>query len=176
MIIRRLSLFALLLVLGALGCERAEEVTVTTTPNGSRLELPAGVEPLEFATGTVHIQADGQTHSLRVEIAETPEQRERGLMYRTSMPEDAGMLFVYPGDTPGGFWMYNTRIPLDIAFVRMEGTVFQILRMEPCASEYASMCPTYPARLPFRSALETNAGYFAQRGIQPGAEVVLQRD
>jgi uncharacterized protein len=170
------TLLLLLLLLPALGCDREEPVTVSTTPNGSRLELPRGVEPVEFATGTVRIQDGERTHTVRVEIAETAEQRERGLMYRTFMPEDAGMLFVYPNETPGGFWMFNTRIPLSIAFTRLEGMIFQILDMEPCPSDYASMCPTYPARLPFRYALETNQGWFARNGVQPGAEISLERD
>jgi uncharacterized protein len=173
---RSFALLGLLAALLALGCERGDPPTVMTTPNGSRLELPAGVAPIDFATGTVTIEADGQTHTLRVEIAETAEQRERGLMFRTSMPEDAGMIFIYPVDTPGGFWMFNTYIPLSIAFVRMEGVIFQILEMEPCRSEFASMCPSYPARMPFRYAIEANQGWFERRGIQPGAEVVFRRD
>jgi len=171
------SAICLLLVLVALGCERADPVTVMTTPNGSRLELPAGVDPVEFGTGTVQVHAaDGQTHTLRVEIAETDAQRERGLMFRTSMPEDAGMLFIYPAETQGGFWMYNTRIPLGLAYARSDATIFQIVQMEPCQTEFQSMCPTYPARQPFRYGLEVNQGYFEQRGIQPGSHITYQRD
>jgi uncharacterized protein len=171
------SLLWLLLIPSLLGCEAGEApATVTTTPNGSRLELPSGVEPIDFPTGTVRIHGNDQVHTLRVEIAETDEQRERGLMYRTSMPEEAGMLFTYPMDTEGGFWMYNTRIPLSIAYIRSDGTILQIVQMEPCPSEFATMCPSYPARLPYRYALEVNQGYYEQRGIQPGAHITWERN
>lgn len=145
-----------------------------TTPNGSRLELPQGVEAVQFPAGTVQIQSGGTTHTLRAEFATTPAQRERGLMYRTSMPEDAGMLFIYPDEQEGGFWMYNTLIPLGIAYADGEGVIFQITQMEPCESPYASMCPTYPARAPFRYALEVNPGYYAARGIQPGDRILYE--
>jgi uncharacterized protein len=170
-------LLFLLLLPSLFGCETGGPApTVMTTANGSRLELPPGVEPIEFATGTVRIHVNDQTHTLRVEIAETDAQRERGLMYRTSMPEDAGMLFTYPMDTQGGFWMFNTRIPLSIAYIRVDGTIVQIVQMEPCPSEFATMCPSYPPRLPYRYALEVNQGYFEQRGIQPGAHITWERN
>lgn len=173
--IGRALLAAALLALALAGCERAGGA-VTTTPNGSRLELPPEAEPVEFPAGTVRIHSDGQIHVLRAELAETPAQRERGLMYRTAMPEDAGMLFLYPAEQEGGFWMYNTRIPLSIAYADAEGVIFQIREMQPCESPYASLCPTYPAQRPFRYALEVNQGYFARRGIGVGARIEYQRD
>lgn len=173
--IGRALLAAALLALALAGCERAGGA-VTTTPNGSRLELPPEVEPVEFAAGTVRIHSNGQVHTLRAEFAETPAQRERGLMFRTVMPEDAGMLFIYPAEQEGGFWMYNTRIPLSIAYADGEGVIFQIREMQPCESPYASLCPTYPAQRPFRYALEVNQGYFARRGIGVGARIEYQTE
>jgi uncharacterized protein len=161
-------------------CDRgepaAEPAIVTTTPNGSRLELPAGVPPVEFPAGTARIEHDGQVHTLRIEIAETDVQRERGLMFRTAMPEESGMVFIYPQEIQGGFWMANTRIPLDIAYMDSTATVFQILQMDPCVSEYVSLCPTYPARRSFQFGLEVNQGYFARHGIGPGARVTWERE
>jgi uncharacterized protein len=172
--LRRLLACALLVPL--LACERGEQLTVTTTPNGSRLELPAGVEPVPFPAGTAEIHAGGQVHTLRIEIAETDAQRERGLMFRTSMPEEAGMLFVYPEPIRGGFWMYNTRIALSIAYADSAATVAQITEMQPCPSEFATLCPSYPAQQPFQYALEVNQGYFARRGIGPGARITWRRE
>jgi uncharacterized protein len=167
----------LILLMAALtACERGDRVTVTTTPNGSRLELPAGVQPIPFPAGTAQIHANGQTHTLRVEFAETDAQRERGLMFRTAMPEESGMLFIYPQEIQGGFWMYNTRIPLGIAYADSAGVIFQIAQMEPCPSEFATLCPTYPAQRPFQYALEVNQGYFQARGIAPGARISWQRE
>lgn len=169
-------LLCLLVLVPLWACERGEVVTVMTTPNGSRLELPAGVEPVAFPAGTLQIHTDDQVYSLRIEIAETDEQRERGLMYRTHMPEDAGMLFVYPSETQGGFWMYNTRIPLSLAYLNRDRLIFQILDMQPCESEFATMCPTYPARRQFQYALEVNKGYFESHGIPITARIVYQRE
>ena len=152
------------------GCESGE----TTTPNGSQLELPSGVDPVEFALDTVQIRSGDTTYTLPVEIADTPAQRERGLMYRSSMPEEAGMLFAYEDTQPGGaFWMYNTLIPLSIAYADAEGRIVSIVEMPPCDSEFASLCPTYPAGAPFRYALEVNQGYFVERGIGVGDRIVL---
>jgi uncharacterized protein len=166
----------LLVLLPLFACERAEPVTVMATPNGSRLELPSGIEPVEFATGTLQIHGNEQVHTLRIEIAETDEQRERGLMYRTHMPEDAGMLFIYPSEVQGGFWMFNTHIPLSLAYLNRDRVIFQIVQMEPCESEFATMCPAYPSRRPYQYGLEVNQGYFEARGIAPGARIVFQRD
>lgn len=148
----------------------------TLTPNGSRLELPDGVARVEFEAGTVQIRSGDTMHTLRVEIAETATQRARGLMYRPFMPEDAGMLFIYPAEHEGGFWMYNTLIPLSIAYADAEGRIFQILEMAPCESVYESMCPTYPASAPFQYGLEANQGFFAERGIGADAVIELERE
>jgi uncharacterized protein len=146
------------------------------TPNGSRLELPQGVQPVEFPAGVVEVHSSGQVHSLVAEIAETPAQRERGLMYRTEMPQNAAMVFAYTEEQPGGFWMYNTFIPLSIAYADSAGVIFQITRMQPCGSQFASVCPVYPARQPFQYALEVNQGYFAANGIGPGDRITYRKE
>ena len=65
--------------------------------------------------------------------------------------------------------MFNTLIPLDIAFIGEDGTIGNIVPMEPCTSPYPQWCPGYTAGVPFRTALEVNRGYFAERGI--GVEI-----
>lgn len=146
------------------------------TSNGAAPALPAGVLPVDFAAGTVTVLSrSGASHHLQVEIAETLEQQERGLMYRTAMPAQSGMLFVYPREERGGFWMLNTRIPLTIAFAGDDGVIFQIDDMAPCTSRYAFLCPSYPARAPFRYALEVNRGYFEERGIGIGDRIEYVR-
>ncbi|WP_163558753.1 DUF192 domain-containing protein [Halomonas sp. NO4] len=113
-------------------------------------------------------------HRLTVEVARTPAQRSRGLMARDSLAEDAGMLFLYPRQQPpwGSFWMYRTRIPLDIAFVDATGRIAAIHTMQPCGSADPGDCPSTQAGVPYRAALEVNAGYFAARGIDVGDCVV----
>lgn len=101
-------------------------------------------------------------HRIEAEVARTEEQRAIGLMHRTAMPPNAGMLFVF--DKPGVqcFWMKNTLLPLTIAFLADDGTIVNLADMEPRALD--SHCSARPVRL----ALEMNAGWFAKRGLQAG--------
>ena len=98
------------------------------------------------------------------EVADTPEARERGLMHRTELGENAGMLFVYTSSAPRSFWMRNTLIPLDIAFLDEAQVVVDIQAMEPLSEAF-----TDSAR-PAMFALETNQGWFEARGIGVGAQ------
>jgi hypothetical protein len=114
-------------------------------------------------TGTRTISLTINEFSLQVELATTPEQRQRGLMFRETLPEDSGMLFVFPADAPRSFWMKNTSIPLSIAFLDAEGRILNILAMQPFDEG------SYPSAGPARYALEVNQGWFAERGISAGA-------
>ena len=129
--------------------------------------------PLERMALAVH-GAEGP-HRLDVEVARTPAQRQRGLMGRESLPADHGMLFMYPREQSGrnGFWMFQTLIPLDIAFINTEGTIVAIRTMQPCGSPSPSDCRSYMPDTPYAAALEVNAGYFAKRGIREGDCVAL---
>lgn len=99
------------------------------------------------------------------EIADTPALRERGLMGRDSLPENHGMLFVYPDERQLSFWMRNTPIALDIAFLDRSGTVVNIETMQPNDDE--STVSSRPAMY----ALEMEAGWFEAHGVEPGARV-----
>jgi len=119
---------------------------------------------------------DGQReHTLHVEVARTASERAKGLMERQALPADAGMLFLYASEQPAtsAYWMYRTRIPLDIAFVDGGGVIRSLKTMSPCRAEESSRCPVYPSGARFRAALEANAGYFATRGIGVGDRVEL---
>jgi hypothetical protein len=122
-------------------------------------------------TGTLGFDTAGGPVQLRVEIADTPASRQRGLMDRASLPADAGMAFLFdePGD--GGFWMKDTRIPLSIAFWGADGRILTMLDMEPCR---ADPCPVYPPGVTYVGAVEVNQGYFEQHGIANGDRVALQ--
>jgi uncharacterized membrane protein (UPF0127 family) len=147
--------------------------------DGPPLKLPADVQPVTFASGIVFIHTrSGEMHRLDVEIAETEAQRQRGLMYRTSMREESGMLFIFTEEREGGFWMFNTRIPLSVAYAGDDGVIFQVIDMKPCASRHAAVCARqdYPARAPFRYGLEVNQGFFARRGIDVGDRLEFLRE
>lgn len=106
-------------------------------------------------------------HTFQVEIANTPELRERGLMFRSELDPDAGMLFVFDNDRPRSFWMKNTVIPLSIAYISANGRILEIHDMEP-----QSLTPVR-SRYPARYALEVNRGRFSEVGVAVGDTVDL---
>lgn len=103
---------------------------------------------------------------LFVETAQTDAERERGLMFREHLPADQGMLFVFPISQIQSFWMRNTFIPLDIAFINSEGVIVDVQHMKPVDESIL-----YTSRAPALYALEVNAGWFAQHNIQIGDRV-----
>ena len=105
------------------------------------------------------------THKLTAEVATTPDQRSVGLMNRFSLKPDHGMLFVFERNEPLSFWMKNTYVPLSIAFIAPDGRIVNIEDMKPRTEE------THWSRGPALNALEMKKGWFAERGIGPGAVV-----
>lgn len=118
------------------------------------------------------IATDSGDVSVEVEVADTPDEREVGLMNRESLAEDAGMIFLFESSHRGGFWMKDTLIPLSIAFVGGNGRIARILDMEPCR---ADPCPVYDPGVAYESALEVNRGAFARWGVQEGDRLRLER-
>lgn len=114
-------------------------------------------------------------HLLYVEVASTRLERARGLMYRSYLPEDRGMIFVYPRERVLSFWMKNVRIPLSVAFLDRKGVILSIQQMAVEAPEaFSSSSPTYRTYVsprPAKYAIETNGGWFRKRGIRVGDRV-----
>lgn len=102
---------------------------------------------------------------IQVEIADDDAERSRGLMFRESLPEDQGMLFVYTAERTLSFWMRNTLIPLDIAYIDGEGRIVDIQQMEPQDST------THPSAAPAMYALEMNQGWFEAHGVEVGDRI-----
>lgn len=103
---------------------------------------------------------------LMVEIADSDEKKQRGLMFREKLEEGGGMLFVFEDEAPRGFWMKNTKIPLDIVFFDREKKVISFAeKMEPCT---ADPCPTYSSEKPAMYALELPAQSVKRYGIRTG--------
>ncbi|MDQ3646811.1 MAG: DUF192 domain-containing protein [Actinomycetota bacterium] len=118
-----------------------------------------------FDAGTAVIDTDEGSVIVKVELAATPEARAVGLMHRDSLPENAGMVFVYFEPSHVGFYMKNTLIPLSIAYYDEGGKILKILDMEPCE---ADPCPTYDPGVPYWGALEVNQGAFEEWGVEVG--------
>jgi uncharacterized membrane protein (UPF0127 family) len=123
-------------------------------------------QPQRLPTATIHVGAV----PLVVEVAREKEQQAKGMMFRRSLGPDEAMLFVSDRDTNLAFWMKNTYVDLDLAYIRSDGTVLQIERMKAFNPEAVF------SREPARFALEVPAGWFAAHGIVVDAKVEIPAD
>ena len=114
--------------------------------------------------------ADGTPCELCLWVADSDEQRGRGLMSVTELGGADGMVFRYRGPTTGSFWMKNTVMPLSIAFYDASGGYLAAFDMDPCL---ADPCPTYPTPADFTDAIEVPQGGLAELGIEPGSTLVV---
>jgi uncharacterized membrane protein (UPF0127 family) len=110
-----------------------------------------------------YVRLKGEKFS--VEIADTPDKLQLGLMFRESMPEDHGMLFIFSGETMRGFWMKNTKIPLDIIYFDKDLKLVSVSNAKPCRTR---QCPNYPSTGPAMYVLELNAGLAEKLELEPG--------
>lgn len=111
------------------------------------------------------VQLTAGMHRIDAQVAQTPDQRSIGLMFRKDMPHHEGMLFVF--ERPSGlcFWMKNTLLPLTAAFVADDGTIVNLADMKPQTTD------THCASKPVRYVLEMNQGWFAKRGFKSGSKL-----
>jgi uncharacterized membrane protein (UPF0127 family) len=108
-------------------------------------------------------QLNAGMHLIRAEVVSDPGTRAQGLMHRKSLAQNAGMLFIFDEHAVHCMWMKNTLVPLSVAFIDDQGRIVNIADMEPHSE--ASHCAVQPVKY----ALEMNRGWFAARGIKPGA-------
>jgi uncharacterized membrane protein (UPF0127 family) len=131
------------------------------------LTLLAQANGFAASTGTLVLKTGTGEHPYKVEVAETNEERAMGLMYRRSLPENAGMLFIYDRPQPAAMWMKNTLIPLDMVFIAGDGTVHRIeANTEPFSTA------VIPSEGDVLAVLELNAGQAGKIGLKRGDKVV----
>jgi len=111
------------------------------------------------------IRLSAGMHLIRAEVADTFSSRMQGLMHRSSLPPNGGMLFIYEQADIHCMWMKNTLIPLSVAFLDERGTIINIADMQPHSEQ--SHCAARPASY----ALEMSQGWFEERGIRSGARL-----
>ncbi|MBN2195480.1 MAG: DUF192 domain-containing protein [Polyangiaceae bacterium] len=109
------------------------------------------------------------TPAVSVELARTGEHRQRGLMYRTRLGHDEGMLFSWQDARPRSFWMRNTCVPLDMLFIGSDGTIAGIVEQVPTLNDEPRGVPC-----PAQHVLELNAGYSRAAGIHPGQRIQIE--
>jgi uncharacterized membrane protein (UPF0127 family) len=159
-------IIAVVLVLGMLLATAV--LTFAQSEESSSVEEASSTEPEASPSATLTItNSFGERVPVQVEIADTDAERQTGLMGRTALAEDAGMLFVFGQEQPLSFWMKNTLIPLSIAYISEGGTIVDIQDMEPLDET------SHPSAAPARYALEVNQGFFEARGVQVGDWVEL---
>lgn len=111
------------------------------------------------------VQLVAGMHAIRAEVADNMEGRMQGLMYRKAMAQNSGMVFVFDENAAHCMWMKNTLIPLSVAYLADDGSIVNVEDMKPQTED--SHC----AKKPVRFALEMNAGWFASKGLKPGAKL-----
>ena len=131
-------------------------------PGHAQNNMPNGGRPQSLPTVILHIdKAD-----LTTEVASTPEQEETGLMYRTAMDDNHGMIFILPSITYADFWMRNTLIPLSVAYIDKNGVILEIHDMKALDET-----PVFSKSDQVAYALEANLHWFALNGIKPGDKI-----
>jgi uncharacterized protein len=157
----RVFVFALFLALS--GCAATAGVTDAPgcNPGEERLNSEAGLKQIELC-----IQSGGKTHSFTVELAETSPEQAKGMMFRTELADDRGMLFPFSEPRMASFWMKNTVIPLDIIFIRSDGRIENI-------AENTIPYSTDPvlSTAPVIVVLELRGGLSGEMGIAAGDKV-----
>lgn len=130
----------------------------------SLLALAASAQPGPQAD-LPRVTLSAGLHLIQAQVAQTPEQRAIGLMFRREMPVNEGMLFVFEQPAGQCFWMKNTLLPLTAAFVADDGRIVNLADMKPQSTD--SHCSARPVRY----VLEMHQGWFARRGIQAGFQL-----
>ncbi len=160
-----------------------ESAKLAAEPKPAACVVPLAAEPARRAPNALHCPPDPEkppalghgyvvfsdapgSPRLNVELAQSEPEKERGLMFRTKMPDDQGMLFSWERDEPRTFWMHNTCIPLDMMFITHDGLITGILEQVPTLNDEPRGVPC-----PAAYVLEVNAGWSRSHGIKPGSVV-----
>ena len=158
-----------LLLAGCGGPQADPDTQSQRTPHSSATTAAGKEETTSGPSGlrTLVIDASGGKVEVRVEVADDLAEQAKGLMYRTTLGENRGMLFVYPDERELSFWMKDTLIPLSIAFIDRERRIIDIQDMKPLDDEP----PHYVSAEPAQYALEVNQGFFEKGGVKVGDRV-----
>lgn len=113
--------------------------------------------------------------TIMAEVADTEQMRQRGLMFRTHLGEDKGMIFYFDQTGYHAFYMYNTRIPLSVIFLNENLRIVDIQEMGPCLELNPSACPVYTPSAACKYVIEVNPGFVLKHGIKPGGMIKIHK-
>lgn len=154
--------------------EASETAEAAETTEASETTETTETTRAQNITETVSatFRVDGESvANVTLEVADSSEERAQGLMFRESLPENHGMVFVYENAEPRSFWMKNTLIPLDMIFVAENGTVVDVEHAVPQPNASDEELETYRSDAPAKYVIELERGFANRTGIEPGAEV-----
>jgi uncharacterized protein len=176
--VRQVQVFGLGLSILLLGC--APSPSAVSSSPGSPAPSASATTPSVTMTRSQTEQAQSLPLSaqfevsgqlIQLEVAQTPEQQATGLMFRQSLANDRGMLFLFEPARPVSFWMRNTLIPLDMVFLR-DGEIKAIAaEVPPCTTP---SCPTYPSGAAVNQVIELRSGRAAELGLAVGQQLTIQ--
>ncbi len=129
---------------------------------------PAPEPPITLVRGQIRFDEAPSRPSIQVELARTDETRQRGLMYRTKLGSEEGMLFSWDSESTRAFWMHNTCIPLDMLFIAKDGTISGIVEQVPVLNDEPRGIPC-----PVAHVLEVNAGWARGHHVSPGQHLTI---
>ncbi|MEA5578609.1 DUF192 domain-containing protein [Anabaena sp. UHCC 0451] len=164
---RQLTLFCILLSVFLIGCSPP---TTAKPTNTSVAQIQAPLSQGQNLPISAKATIPNGTQ-INLEVAQTPEQQAMGLMYRPALPDDRGMLFVFPSPQPVRFWMKNVPVALDMVFLQNGVIKYIQTAAPPCNSE---PCPTYGPNEPIDQVIELRSGRAQELGLQVGDQVKIQ--
>lgn len=167
---RHMGIFLVLFSLLLAGCGGEDGSAAGPTTSSGASDAPTTTAGSELRTVTINASG-GEQVPVEVEIADEPAEQTQGLMNRTELAEDRGMLFVFQSETTLSFWMKNTLIPLSVAYMDSGGRIVDIQRMEPVDKDQTipnTALPRYVSAEPAQYALEVNQGFFEEHGVEVG--------
>ena len=165
---RALGILLVLLLLAGCDDGSADSAATPSEPRAATTTDSGKATASDLPTVTIDASS-GEKVEVRVEIADNASERARGLMHRTALAENRGMLFVFRREERLSFWMKDTLIPLSIAFMDSDGRIVDIQDMKPLDDDP----PSYVSARPARYALEVNQGFFEEHGVEVGDRAEL---
>lgn len=161
-----------------IACSAPPTVNPPSETNPAELEAPPSMSPIQPVVNNnlsqqlpISAQAIVGDQTIRLEVARTPQQQAMGLMYRSALPADRGMLFPFDPPRPVGFWMKNVPVPLDMVF--LQGGIVKAIaaNVPPCTTD---PCPSYGPSGLVDQVIELRGGRAAELGLEVGEKVVIR--